>query len=41
MKRYQPSRPWVYKIRVDEKLANDLFFYIDDGRPTVFSAKEG
>ena len=41
MKRYQPSRPWVYKIRVDEKLANDLFFYIDDGRSTVFSAKEG
>ena len=28
-------------IRVDEKLANDLIFKIDDGRPTAFSAKEG
>ena len=26
MKVYQASRPWVYKIRVGEKLANDLFF---------------
>ena len=41
MKDYQATRPWVYKIRLDNKLANDLFFYIDDGRPTSFSAKEG
>ena len=25
MKGCQPSRSWVYKIRVDEKLANDFF----------------
>ena len=26
---------------MDEKLANDLFFYINDSRQIAFSAKEG
>ena len=41
IKEYQPSHPYVYKIRVDKRLANDLFFCIYDGRPTAFSGKEG
>ena len=30
----------MYKIRVDKKLVNDFFFYIDNGMPTAFSSKE-
>ena len=41
MKDYQQSHPWVYTLRLDTRLANGLFFYIDDGRSTSFSGKEG
>ena len=37
---YDPSMPWVYKVRGDNKVATYLFFYIDDGRPTSGSAKD-
>ena len=33
--------PWVYKVRLDSEIAADLYFYIDDGRPTVGTAKDG
>ena len=32
---YNPSRPWVFKVRLDGSIAVDLYFYIDDGRSTV------
>ena len=32
MKKYDPSLPWVFKIRTDGKMAGDLFIYIDDLR---------
>ena len=38
MDKYDPSKPWVYEVRQDSKMAADLFFYIDDGRPTTPSA---
>ena len=31
---YDPTLPWVSKVREDETLAADLFIYIDDLRPT-------
>jgi hypothetical protein len=31
---YDPSRPWVYKVRKDGTPAADFFFYIDDNRTT-------
>jgi hypothetical protein len=31
---YNPSKPWVYKVRSDGIMAGDLFIYIDDLRPT-------
>ena len=40
MNTYDPSKPWVYKVRQDGTMAADLFFYIDDGRPTAPSAWE-
>ena len=40
MSKYNPSKPWVYKVRQDGTMAADLFFYIDDGRPTAPSAWE-
>jgi hypothetical protein len=34
-RQYDPSKPWVSKLRVsDNKVAADLFIYIDDGRVT-------
>ena len=40
MSKYDSSKPWVYKVRQDGTMAADLFFYIDDGRPTAPSAWE-
>ena len=37
---YDPSMPWVYKVGWDSKIAADLYFYIDDGRPTTDTAKD-
>lgn len=31
---YNPSKPWVYKVRKDGTLAADLYIYIDDLRNT-------
>jgi len=31
---YDPSKPWVCKIRLDGSIACDLFIYVDDLRPT-------
>ena len=32
---YNPSRPWVSKVREDGKIESDVFWYIDDGRSTA------
>ena len=37
-KSYDPSRPWVYRVRTDGRLAVDIFWYIDDGRPIAPTA---
>ena len=38
---YDPSLPWVYKIRLsDGKIAADLFIYVDDGRITACNKLE-
>jgi hypothetical protein len=38
---YDPSLPWVSKIRIEDgKIAADLFIYVDDVRITGNSAKE-
>jgi hypothetical protein len=37
---YNPNRPWVYKERLDGKIAADLFIFVDDLRPTGSSWKE-
>ena len=37
MDKYDTSKPWVYEVRQDGKMVADLFFYIDDGRPTTSS----
>jgi hypothetical protein len=38
---YDPSKPWVSKIRLeDEQIAADLFILVDDMRPTGPSWKE-
>lgn len=40
-KDYDPSKPWVSKIRVsDGKMAADLFIYVDDARITAPSEEE-
>jgi hypothetical protein len=31
---YDPSSPWVSKVRADGKIASDLFTFVDDLRPT-------
>ena len=31
---YDPSLPWMYKVRRDGTMAADLFIYVDDLRPT-------
>ena len=38
--RYDPSLPWVYKVREDGLIAADAFWYIDDGRPIAGTAWE-
>lgn len=35
MKSYKPTLPWVFKGREDGSIVVYLYFYIDDGRPTV------
>eukprot|EP00956_Cyclotella_meneghiniana_P007532 scaffold10178_cov23-Cyclotella_meneghiniana.AAC.4 len=37
---YDPTLPWVYKTRKDGHLASELYLYVDDGRPTGFSAHQ-
>jgi hypothetical protein len=37
---YDPSKPWVYKIRKDGTPAADFFFYVDDNRTTGNTEKE-
>jgi hypothetical protein len=38
---YDPNRPWVCKLRMDDKrIAADLFIFVDDLRPTGSSRKE-
>ena len=32
MKGYNPTRPLVYKTRSDERIATDMFWYINAGR---------
>lgn len=40
MSLYNPSRPWVYKIRSDKRIASNLFFYMDDDKLNYFFALE-
>ena len=40
LERYNPSRPWVYKVKEDGKIASDVFWNIDDGRSTAPSEGE-
>jgi hypothetical protein len=37
---YDPSLPWVYKVRKDGTPAADFFFYVDDNRTTGSTQKE-
>ena len=37
---YDSSIPWVFKKEWNNKIATDLFFYIDDERPTTDTAKD-
>ena len=37
---YDPSKPWVFKVRADGSMAADLFIYIDDLRPTGPTSEE-
>jgi hypothetical protein len=37
---YDPSKPWVYKVREDGTPAADFFFYIDDNRTTGNTEQE-
>ena len=37
--KYDPSIHWVYKVGIDGKVASDLYFYVDDGRPIAGSAE--
>lgn len=32
---YDPSLPWVYKVREDGSIATNAFWYIDDCRPII------
>ena len=41
MKNYDLSIPWVHRVREDGSFAADIFWYIDDGRPTAATAWEG
>ena len=38
---YNPNKPWVYKLRLnDGRMVADLFIFMDDLRPTESSQKE-
>ena len=37
---YDPSLPWVSKVRENKELAADIFQYVDDVRPTGNSEDE-
>ncbi len=37
---YDPSEPWVCKVRMDGVLASDIHIYVDDIRITAFSEDE-
>jgi hypothetical protein len=37
--KYDPTRPWVMKIRTDGNLASEVYIYVDDGRATGHSAE--
>ena len=37
---YNPSLPWVMKVRSDGHLASEVYVYVDDGRATGWSAQE-
>jgi hypothetical protein len=38
---YDPNRPWVHKVRLEDgRIAADLFIFVDDLRPTGSSRKE-
>ena len=37
---YDSSIPWVFKKEWNNKIAVDLFFYIDDERPTTGTVKD-
>ena len=40
MKNRDPRKPWVYKQRVDESIASEVFVYVDDSRITACSPEE-
>ena len=40
MQEYNLARPWVLKVRSDGSLAADIYWHIDDGRPTAASTWE-
>ena len=37
--KYDQSMPWAYKVRVDDNVASDIYFYVDDRRLTAGSTK--
>ena len=37
---YNPSKPWVFKVRADGSMAADLFIYTDDLRLTGPTSEE-
>ena len=37
---YDPTLPWVYKLRVDLSIANEIYIYVDDGRLFGFNKSE-
>ena len=36
--KYNPSMHWIYKVGIDDEVVSDLYFHVDDGRPTAGSA---
>ena len=35
LEKYDSRLPWMYKARADDPIVTDVFWYIDDGRPTA------
>jgi len=35
--RYDPTKPWVYRVRCDREMASDVVTYVDDMRPVGHS----